>query len=92
MREVVYEPRVRAEATAVGLARGYPADVVEGVLATVANEISRVFDDLILRQSDYPGRRNYIAAGEGVGLVEAICEDRADNVVIVRLQIAAFNQ
>ena len=91
MRPVIFEPRVRAEATAAGLACGYAADVIDGVLATIAHEIGRTFDDLLLRQPDYPERRGYMAIGEGVGLVEAICEDQNDKVVVIQLHITAFN-
>lgn len=91
MGAAIIDERVWAEVRAAGLARGYPADLVEGVLAMIAHDIGRTYGSLILGPPDHPERRSYGVEAEGVGVVEAICEERGTDVVVISLRIEAFD-
>ena len=72
------------------MAKGYPSDVIEGVLATIAHDIGRTYDQLVLRPPDHPERRTYMRQVEALGIVEAICEDRGGEVHVIRLRVEVF--
>jgi hypothetical protein len=65
-------------------------DVVESSLAAIALDIGRDFDSLTLRPPDHPERRTYLKRVEALGLVEAVCEEQGDGVVVIRLRVEAF--
>lgn len=73
-----------------GVAKGFAAGVVEGCLAAVGRNIGRDFDSLRLSPPGHPKRRLYQKEVEALGLVEAVCEDRGDEVFVIRLRVEAF--
>jgi hypothetical protein len=90
VRTVSFTEGVRAEVLEAASAKGFTADFVDGCLAAIARDISKVFDTLILGPPDHPERRTYLRRAEALGLVEAICEEQGDDVIVVRLQVGAF--
>lgn len=90
MRGVSFDDDVRAGAFEAATAKGYASDVIEGVLATIAYDIGRTYDQLTLRPPDHPERRTYIRQVEALGIVEAICEDRGGEVYVIRLRVEVF--
>ncbi len=64
--------------------------MVESCLAAIGRDISRDFDSLWLRPPGFDARRLYQKKVEAFGLVEAVCEDRTDRVLVVRLRVEAF--
>ena len=91
VRAVTFNEDVRAELYESATALGYAADVIEGVLITIARDIGRVYDELTLRPPGHPERRTYLTVTEGLGLVEAVCEDQDDEVVVINLRVGAFS-
>ena len=91
MRVVSFTEDVRAGTHEAAQAKGYAPDVVNGVLAAIALDVGRDFDSLTLRPPDRPERRTYLKRVEALGLVEAVCEERVSEVVVVRLRVEAFN-
>ena len=73
-----------------GAAKGFAAEVVDGCLAAIARDIGRDFDSLRLRPPGHPHRRTYQKNVEALGLVEAVCDERGDQVIVVRLRVEAF--
>ena len=57
MKAGIIDERVWAETRAAGLACGYPTDLVEGVLAMIAEDVGRTYGTLILGPPDHPERR-----------------------------------
>ncbi len=91
MRAVTFADGVRASVHEAASAKGFESDVVDGALAAVASDIARVYDELILRPPDHPERRTYQRRVEALGLIEAVCESRGtDRVVVLRIRIEAF--
>lgn len=90
MRAVSFTEDVRAAVHEAAAAKGFGADLVDGCLAAIALDIGRVFDMLILGPPDHPERRTYLRRAEALGLVEAVCEEQRDEVVVVRLRVGAF--
>lgn len=73
-----------------GAAKGLAAGVVDGCLAAIGRDIGRDFELLRLRPPGHPKRRLYQKKVEALGLVEAVCEDRGDEVFVIRLRVEAF--
>ena len=91
MIAISFTDDVRTEVHEAAAARGYTADIVNGCLASIARDIGRDFDSLIFRPPDRPDRRTYQKMVEALGLVEAVCEERRDGVVVIRLRVEAFD-
>ena len=90
MRAVEFAEDVRAETLDAGIARGFTAEVVESCLAAIGRDIGREFDSLRLRPPGHQDRKLYQKQVEGLGMVEAVCEDQGDRVLIIRLRVGAF--
>ena len=90
MRAISFTEDVRAEIHEAAAAKGYAIDIVDGCLDAIAQDIGRDFDSLTLRPPDHPERRTYLKLVEALGLVEAVCEEQGDDVVVVRLRVEAF--
>ena len=91
MRDVSFKEDVRAAVYEAATIKGYSADVVDGCLTAIARDIGRDFDTMSLRPPDHPGRRTYQKLVEALGLVEAICEDQGDEILVIRLRVQAFD-
>lgn len=90
MRSVDYTGQVRAEMREAGAARGFSVAVVDGCLDAIARDIGRDYESLRLRPPDRPDRRIYQKIVEALGLVEAVCEHRGGDVLVIRLRVEAF--
>jgi hypothetical protein len=74
-----------------GAAKGFSVEVVVGCLDAIARDIGREFDLLRLRPPDHPDRRTYQKKVEGLGLVEAVCNEASGGgVLVIRLRVEAF--
>jgi hypothetical protein len=91
VRNVSFNEDVRAAVHEAATIKGYSADVVDGCLTAIARDIGRDFNTMSLRPPDHPDRRTYQKLVEALGLVEAICEDQGDAVLVVRLRVEAFD-
>jgi hypothetical protein len=91
VRDVSFSDDVRAAVHQAAATHGYGAEVVDGSLAAIARDIGRDFDTLSLRPPDHPERRTYQKTVEALGLVEAVCEDLGNRVLVIRLRVEAFD-
>lgn len=73
-----------------GAAKGFSAEVVDGCLAAIGRDVGRDFDSLRLRPPGFEDRRIYQKQVEALGLVEAVCEDLGEGVLVIRLRIEVF--
>ena len=90
MRSVDYTRQIRAEMWEAGAAKGFSVEVVDSCLDAIARDIGRDFESLRLRPPDRPDRRIYQKKVEAPGLVEAVCEGRGGDVLVIRLRVEAF--
>ena len=90
MRTVTYSESALAEISAAAEAHSVTALDLDGYLQAVGRDIGVVFDSLITHVPDYPNRRIYQRAVEGLGDVSAICQLDGPHVIVLRIGIAAF--
>ncbi len=91
MRDITFTQDVRTEVHRAAEAKGYAPEIVEGVLAAIARDIGRDFDTLKFRPAGHKNRRIYQKLAEGLGLVEAVCEEQTTDVIVIRLRVEAFD-